>query len=97
MSRTQSEAVGETGFLRGRRPGETYWTDRRYESAVETRALLALRRPPEMRMAFIILGDPKLERDGAMVRPAYDEPGGGTEWMTLESVEVEVTEIEPID
>ncbi len=97
MSRAEAEAVGETGFLRGGWPGETYWTDQRYESAVEAGARLALRRPPEVRMTFIILSGPKLERDGARVRPAYDEPGGGTEWTTLELVEVEVIEVEPVD
>lgn len=47
MSEAEAEAVGKTGLLRGGRPGRTYWTDRRYESAREAKSLLALRARPE--------------------------------------------------
>lgn len=92
-----AEAIRATGFLRGKRPGETYWTDEWYESAEEAKQLLALKVRPGVRIEFRILNESELLRDGDRVEPGEDEPGGGTEWMTLEPVEVEVIEVEPLD
>lgn len=100
MSRAEAEAVGETGFLRGGRGAgfeETYWTDEVYASAPEAKARLALRSLPELRVAFRIVNTPALLLDSVRVSPSEREPGGGTEWMTLDAVEVEVTGIEDLD
>jgi hypothetical protein len=34
---------------------------------------------------------------GEIVEPSNDEPGGGTEWMTLEAVEVEVIAVDNLE
>jgi hypothetical protein len=100
MSRAEADAVERTGFLRGGRGSgfeETYWTNEIYASAAEAKSRLALRRPPEVRVAFRITNAPALLLDGARVSPSEDEPGGGIEWMTLDAVEVEVIDVEDLD
>jgi hypothetical protein len=84
MSRAEARAIGgpgDVGYLRGGRPGRTYWTDRRYETARRAKAELALEDPPEVRLAFVLRGDVDLDLEGTRVRADNDEPGGGIEWM----------------
>ena len=93
MSRREADAVEKTGMLRGGRGAgvdETYWTDEIYGSAREAKARLSLGRQPEVRVAFTIRNTPRLLNEGAQVEPDEGEPGGGTEWSTLDAVEVEV-------
>ena len=93
MSDKERKVVEDTGMLRGGRGAgleETHWTDEVYWSAAEAQARLALGDPPEVRLAFRIVGEPVLLKDGQAVAPDGDQPGGGTEWMTREIVEVEV-------
>ena len=97
MSRTEAEAVLSSGKLRGGRPGRTYWTEDRYESAGEAKRRLALATLPEVRMQFTITNSPHPRRAGDVVEPAGDEPGGGTEWMALEAVEVEVIAVDNLE
>lgn len=100
MSRREADAVEKTGMLRGGRGAgveETYWTDGLYGSAREAKARLSLGRPPEVRVAFTIRNTPRLLEEGAQVEPDEGEPGGGTEWSTLDAVEVEVIAYEDID
>ena len=97
MSRREAEAVRRTGILRGGRPGRTYWADETYEGADEAKGRLALDEPPEVRLAFRITNEPKLELQGSPVRPDAGEPGGGTEWMTRERVRVEVVSIDNLE
>lgn len=100
MSRQEADAVGKTGMLRGGRGAgveETYWTDQLYDSAREAKARLSLGRLPEVRVAFTIRNTPRLLNEGAPVEPDEGEPGGGTEWSTLDAVEVEVIVYEDID
>ncbi len=47
-------------------------------------------------MRFHIKGNPKLDRAGAPVKPANGEPGGGREWMSKDSVDVEVLGVDDI-
>ena len=97
VSRTEVEAIGETGMLRGGRPGRTYWTEEFYETAAEAKAKLALAEPaPAARVAFRIRNRPNVRRRGDVVLPAAGEPGGGTEWMSTEPVEVEVISIDAL-
>jgi hypothetical protein len=97
MSRSEAEAVLRTGMLRGGRPGRTYWTEDRYETTGEAKRRLALAALPEVRMRFTIRNDPHLRRAGDTVESSDDEPGGGTEWMTLEAVEVEVIAVDNLE
>lgn len=97
MSRAEAEAVLSTGKLRGGRPGRTYWTEDRYESSEEAKRRLALARLPEVRMQFTIKNDPHLRRAGDIVEPSNGELGRGTEWMTLEAVEVEVIAVDNLE
>ncbi|MGH3144493.1 MAG: hypothetical protein ACRDTR_01700 [Rubrobacter sp.] len=97
MSRAEAEAVVTTGLLRGGRRGRTYWTDERYEAGRQAKARLALGEPPEIRFAFTIVNDPRLDLEGSTVRPDMDEPGGGLEWMTRERVRVEVISVDNIE
>lgn len=89
--------VLSSGKLRGGRPGRTHWTEDHYESAREAKRRLALATLPEVRMEFTITNSPHIRRMGDVVEPVDDEPGGGTEWMTLEAVEVEVIAVDNLE
>lgn len=97
MSRAEAEAVERTGFLKGGRPGRTYWTDEYFERAEEAQGRLALKLRPQVRLAFRITNDPKLVLEGTRVRPKDEQAGGGTEWMTIERVEVEVIGVDNLE
>lgn len=97
MSRAEAEAIRSTGLLRGGRPGRKYWSDTRYHGAAEAKALLALEYYPEVRLAFRITNNPELLREGTPVEPDNREPGGGTEWMALDPVEVEVIDVDNLE
>lgn len=87
-------AIRETGMLRGGRPRRTFWTEDAYGTAAEAKARLALGEPPPaFRVAFTIRNEPEISRRGDRVLPAAGEPGGGTEWMSEEKVEVEVIDV----
>jgi hypothetical protein len=93
-SRSEAEAVVRTGYLRGGRPGRTYWTTDLYGSPTEAKSRLALEYLPEARLEFRITNDPGLLLAGTRVEPDEDEPGGGTEYLSEESVEVEVVSVD---
>ena len=97
MSRAEAEAVERTGFLRGGIPGEVYWTDDLYERSTEAMGRLALADLPEVRMRFRMKGEPALVRNGTRVRSDGRQPGGGTEYMTLARVEVEVSAVDNLE
>jgi len=97
MSRAESEAVEQSGLLRGGRPGRTYWTTDRYESAREAMGRLALENEPEIRLEFRITNEPELAVEGATVAPDEAEPGRGTEYMSEQSVEVEVGRVDYLE
>ena len=100
MSKGEARVVGELGqegYLRGGRDGETHWTDERYESAAEAKARLSLGRRPEIRMRFTILEWPaRMEKEDSAVAPVGSEPGGGAEWMTQEKVKVVVLDADEL-
>jgi hypothetical protein len=97
MSEGEVEVVRRTELLRGGRPGKTFWTTDFYEGALEARRFLALGSLPEVRLTFRIVGEPKLELNGAVVEPTPDEPGGGAEYMSRGKVEVEVVAVDRIE
>lgn len=97
MSQAEADAVRSTDLLRGGRPGRKYWTDARYQDMGEAKALLALEYYSEVRLAFRITNNPELLRDGTLVEPDNQEPGGGTEWMALDPVEVEVIAVDNLE
>jgi hypothetical protein len=96
MVPAELEAVQQTGFLRGGRPGDTFWTDEAFTSAAEAQDKLALPNPPELRVRFIILNNPTLTRDGSIVEPAFGGQGGGREWASPDPVQVEILDVQPL-
>jgi hypothetical protein len=96
MVPAELEAVQQTGFLRGGRPGDTFWTDEAFSSAAEAQDKLALPNPPELRVRFIILNNPTLTRDGSIVEPAFGGQGGGREWASPDPVQVEILDVQPL-
>ncbi|QIN84612.1 hypothetical protein GBA63_19635 [Rubrobacter tropicus] len=97
MSRAEVEAVVRTGKLRGGRPGRTYWTTDLYGSPTEAKSRLALEYLPEARLEFRITSEPGLLLAGTRVEPDEDEPGGGTEYVSEESVEAEVVSVDYLE
>lgn len=92
MSKTDAEAVQQTGKLRGGREGET---DSRFRSADTAQDRLSLPNRPEVQMGFQIKNNPSMMRNGTRVDPAYGERGGGREYMTTNPVEVEIINVQP--
>lgn len=97
MSRAELRAVEETGMLRGRLPGRTYWTTDLYTTTRQAKSHLALSTLPEVRVEFRITNEPVLRRAADTVEPSMGEPGGGSEYMTTEKVSVEVIRIDNLD
>ena len=96
MVPAELEAVRQTGFLRGGRPGDTFWTDESFTSAAEAQNRLALPSPPELRVRFVIVNTPTLIRDGSIVDPAFGGEGGGREWASPDPVQVEILDVQPL-
>ena len=98
MSKAELRAVQETGKLRGGRPGETYFTVNRYRTVRSAMRYLSLPNPPEVRLDFKILNQPRIYGP-RVVQPKYGQPGGGTElWIVDEEVMVRIiriVELEP--
>lgn len=97
MSTAEAEAVRRTGLLRGGRPGMSYWTPDHYDSAERAKSRLALEYEPEVRLEFKITNEPELSLQDATVEPDEEEPGGGTEYMSEQNVEVEVRSIDNLE
>lgn len=97
MSRAEAEAVQRTGFLRSGVPGEVFWTTDHYQSVQEAKSRMSLIHTPEVRLAFRIINEPRLIREGSEVEPEFGEPGGGTEWMSEERVAVEVISVDNLE
>lgn len=88
--------IERTGKLRGERAGqdETFWTEDFYESAVEARDKLALRRLPQVRVRFTISNEPNISWRRKSVDPEYGQSGGGTEWSSYDAIEVNLPLLE---
>lgn len=97
MSRAELRAIEETGMLRGGIGGRTYWSTDLYETAGEAKRRLALGRTPEVRVQFRITNEPRLRRQGDPVDPSMGEPGGGSEYMSTDRVQVEVIQVGDLD
>jgi RHS repeat-associated protein len=96
MSLGELQAIQETNLLRGGWPGETYFTKDLYKSATKAQYRLALPNPPTFRVEFKILNNPTLLRNGTKVTPANGMIGGGSEFMTLDKVKVELINWQPL-
>ena len=59
-SRAELEAIQETGYLRGGRLGETYFTTDNYSSALRAQEKLSLKNTPEIKVTFSILNSPTI-------------------------------------
>ncbi|KAB8333634.1 hypothetical protein SD80_012640 [Scytonema tolypothrichoides VB-61278] len=95
MTKAEAEAVKETGFLRGGREGETFFTDSRFRSATKVQDRLSLPQQPEVQMEFQIRNEPSFTIAGARVAPAFGGRGGGREYMTTDPVKVEIINVQP--
>lgn len=98
MSKAEAAAVKETEKLRGGRAGETYFTDQRFRSGdggARVKDRLSLPQPPEVQMEFNVLNEPTMSRNGLRVEPDFGGTGGGREFMTTETVEVEILNVQP--
>lgn len=89
-------AIKNTDFLRGGRPGETYFTKDLYKSGFHAQERLALPTTPTLRVEFDILNSPQLQINGNKVLPAFNMPGKGAEFMTLDPVKVKIINVQPI-
>jgi hypothetical protein len=98
MSKAELQIVQETGKLRGGRPGETYFTVNRYRTVRSAMRYLSLPNPPEVRLDFKILNQPRIYGP-RVAEPKYGQPGGGTElWTVNQEVLVRIiriVELEP--
>lgn len=97
MSEGEAEAVRRSGLLRGGRRGRTYWTTDLYEGAGSAKNRLALAYQPEARVRFRITNAPTLLLSDSPVAPDAGEPGGGTEYMSEDTVEVEVLAVDYLE
>lgn len=75
-------AIERTGLLRGGRLGRTYFTTDQFESAGKALSRLALRYPPEYRVEFKILNQPRMHGP-RRVRPWFwpRDPGFRAGWI----------------
>ncbi len=84
------------GFLRGGRPGETFFTKDIYTSGLKAQQRLALPTKPTLRVEFEIINNPTLLRNGTKVRPAFGMPGGGAEFMSTDPIKVRLLNWQPL-
>jgi len=89
MSRSELEVVQETGLLRGGRPGDTYFTTNKFRTIRSAEDKLALPRPPEVRLDFEIINQPRIYGP-RKVAPAFGKPGGGVEYWSPDPVRVRI-------
>lgn len=96
MTQGEKNAIKETGMLRGGSAGETYFTKDVYKTAVDAQKRLALPSTPTFRVEFELKNAPSLLRNGTKVAPSYGMTGGGSEFMTMDPVHVEILNAQPI-
>ncbi len=84
------------GFLRGGRPGETFFTKDIYKSATKASQRLGLESTPTLRVEFEILNNPTLLRKGTKVESLKNLPGKGAEFMTSDPVKVRLINWQPL-
>jgi hypothetical protein len=93
MSKAGLQVVQETGLLRSGRLGETYFTVNRYRTGRSAMRYLSLPNPPEVRLDFKVLNQPRTYGP-RVVEPKYGQLGGGTElWTVDEPVRVRILHI----
>ena len=95
MSKAEAKAVQQTGKLRGGNLGESFFTDSRFRSAKRAQDRLSLLQRLGVQMEFQITNNPTSVRNGTRVRPDYGGRGGEREFMTTDSVGVEIINIQP--
>ncbi|GAP16064.1 protein containg RHS repeat-associated core domain [Longilinea arvoryzae] len=91
-SEAELEAINETGYLRGARPGDTYFTTDNYFSAIEAQEKLSLYAPPEIKIDFSITNSPNITGP-SVVRPKYGQNGKGIEYWSSDPVQVLIKSI----
>ena len=80
----------ETGYLRGGRAGETYFTKDLYKSGKHAQQRLALPQKPTIRTEFEIQNNPVMKSKESKVLPYFGMPGKGAKFMTTDQVNVKI-------
>ncbi|WP_081385975.1 SpvB/TcaC N-terminal domain-containing protein [Leptospira santarosai] len=96
VTKGEVQAIKDTGMLRGGREGETYFTKDLYRSGAKAQERLSLENKPTHRIEFEVLNDPKFQDYGSKVKPRYNQPGQGSEFMTTDPVKVKLINVQPL-
>jgi hypothetical protein len=94
MSRAELENTKATGLLRGGREGTHFVTDSAPDSAVGAQQQLALPTTPEVRVTMEV--DSNAISPSSSVKPAFGQPGGGTERMATGQISVKILKVEDL-
>jgi hypothetical protein len=92
MSASEVQAVQETGYLRGGRTGQTFFTNTPYYSSGAAQSQLSLPTSPNYMMQFRISNNPSIfgpQTVGSM----YGYKGGGVEYYSFDTVRVVIESI----
>ncbi len=89
MTKSEAKAVKNTGYLRGGREGETFFTTNKYQKARTVKSKLSLEDAPEVRMDFKIKNQPNIN-EPRIADPKYNETGGGIELFSKDKIKVDI-------
>ena len=92
MSNAEVQAVQDTGYLRGGRGGQTFFTNTPYYSSNTAQSQLSLPTSPDYMMRFRIVNNPFIYGP-QVVDPFNGMNGGGIEYYTYNQVRVIVKSI----
>jgi hypothetical protein len=95
MSEVEVNAVRETGLLRGGRSGRTYFTDAYFRSSSNAQNRLSLEVAPTHIMQFEIMNNPNIT-GGNRVQPLNGGIGGSREYYSLDTIMVNIVNIQPM-
>ena len=92
MSSAEAQAVQDTGYLRGGREGQTFFTNTPYYSSRTAQSQLSLPTSPDYMVQFRISNNPSIFGP-QMVGSMYGYNGGGVEYYTYDAVRVVIESI----
>jgi len=92
MSAAEVQAVQDSGYLRGGRNGQTFFTNSAYYSSASAQSQLSLPTSPDYMMQFRILNNPNVFGPQT-VAPMYGYSGGGIEYYTFDAVRVVIESV----
>jgi RHS repeat-associated protein len=92
MSAAEVQAVKDSGYLRGGKEGQTFFTNTPYYSSGTAQSHLSLPTSPDYMMQFRISNNPNIYGPQT-VRSIYGYNGGGVEFYTYDRVKVIIESI----